>query len=236
MKMKTIKFNKNMLLVNDKFLVDWTEKAGCTIVCKMFFDAMGILQESLDYSSWIHDYRQNKFYEKFGRVMEDMLYSDKFVKMKFVRNPYTRAVSSYFTAYDNNKLHLAGFEHLDLSFYDFLLLVKQGKIVNPHWRTQYNEIESSFNFDEIIKIENLEQEVKRLNQKYDLNLKLYTHSKHHREKDTNKSEFIGRKKYSEFENYQIIPDYINFYDDETKLLVSQIYEKDIKTYNYTFTL
>ena len=33
-----------------------------------------------------------------------------------------------------------------------------------------------------------------------------------------------------------IPDYRNFYDDETKLLVSEIYEKDLKTYKYTFDL
>ncbi|ABG53420.1 hypothetical protein Tery_4433 [Trichodesmium erythraeum IMS101] len=233
MKIKTV---RNMLLVNNIFIVDWTEKAGCTIVCKMFFDVMGILQEALDYNSWIHNYRQDKFYEKFGKVTEDMLSGDKFVKMKFVRNPYTRAVSSYFAANENNKQYLKGYEHLDLSFYDFLLLVKQKKIVNDHWRTQYQEIESRFNFDEIIKIENIEQEVKRLNQKYSLNLQLHTHSSHHHKKDKNKSEFVGRKKYSELEISGTIPDYRNFYDDETKLLVSEIYEKDLKTYKYTFDL
>ncbi len=233
MKIKTV---RNMLLVNNIFIVDWTEKAGCTIVCKMFFDVMGILQEALDYNSWIHNYRQDKFYEKFGKVTEDMLSGDKFVKMKFVRNPYTRAVSSYFAANENNKQYLKGYEHLDLSFYDFLLLVKQKKIVNDHWRTQYQEIESRFNFDEIIKIENIKQEVKRLNQKYSLNLQLHTHSSHHHKKDKNKSEFVGRKKYSELEISSTIPDYRNFYDDETKLLVSEIYEKDLKTYKYTFDL
>jgi hypothetical protein len=111
MKMKTV---RNMLLVNNIFLVDWTEKAGCTIVCKMFFDVMGILQEALDYNSWIHNYRQDKFYEKFGKVTEDMLSGDKFVKMKFVRNPYTRAVSERLPSdkpYYHKKLDRAFFEH-----------------------------------------------------------------------------------------------------------------------------
>lgn len=227
---------KNMLLINDKYIIDWTEKCGCTVVIKMFFQSIGLLEDALEYNSWIHNYREEKFYEKFGRVTKEMLSSNEYIKIKFVRNPYNRIVSSYFAAHENNKQFLPGYDHLDLTFYDFLKLVKEKKLANDHWRSQYQEIESEFSFDEVIQIENLDMEVERLNKKYDLNLKIDSCSGHHHAKDKSINDFVGRKRHSQYDDVKNIPDYINFYDEEIKQLVSEIYEMDLKTYGYDWNL
>lgn len=224
-----------MLILNDKFIVDWTRKAGCTTITKMVFGAMGILQEALDYDIWVHKYRTDKFHEKFGRVTEDMLSSDKFVKMKFVRNPYTRAVSSYLSAHRSVEVHdyMIDGELIDVSFYRFLELYKQKKLVNSHWTPQYSEdYESKFEFDEIIKIENLSEEVKRLNKKYNLKFHIDPYSRHHHEYDEDIDKFVGKTKYSNATNSEHVPTYEHFYDDEIKMIIQELYKKDFEKYGY----
>lgn len=56
-----------MLIVNNKnksnfkFIIDWSAKAGCTIICKIFFDYIDELNKALKYSPWIHNYRTKYF-------------------------------------------------------------------------------------------------------------------------------------------------------------------------------
>jgi len=130
----------NMLLLNSKFIIDWSEKAGCTVVAKMIFQEMGLLKEALDYNSWIHNYREQVFYDKVGRVTKDMLYSGEYIKIKVVRNPYYRAVSSYFASNEKATDWQKNFQREfgdNLSFYEFLKVIKSGKAGNAHWNTQY---------------------------------------------------------------------------------------------------
>ncbi len=74
----------------------WSAKAGCTFAVKWLFFQEGLLDEALDYSPWPHLYRQHVFCTR-------PRYSDKVRRIpalgpraiKFVRNPFDRAVSSY---------------------------------------------------------------------------------------------------------------------------------------------
>ena len=74
----------------------FSPKAGCTFAVKWFYFQTGILEEALAYSQWPHDYRLQVLYEQPG-------YRDKVTAVpalgaravKFVRNPYDRAVSGY---------------------------------------------------------------------------------------------------------------------------------------------
>jgi len=74
----------------------WNAKAGCTFASRWLWYQEGLLDEVIAYSSWPHQYRQQVYCGRPG-------YLDKVLTIpalgpraiKFVRDPYGRAVSSY---------------------------------------------------------------------------------------------------------------------------------------------
>jgi hypothetical protein len=77
----------------------WSAKAGCTFAVKWFFFQADLLEEALAYSPWPHEYRQWVFtispeYKRQLRAVPSL--GSRVVK--FVRNPYDRAVSSFLQA------------------------------------------------------------------------------------------------------------------------------------------
>lgn len=87
---------KDMLKDSSKYIImDWSRKAACTNMVAMFLQNMNIYQD-INYTGSSHQYRTNTFYDKYGHVKNKELYSDKWYKFKVVRNPYSRAVSSYY--------------------------------------------------------------------------------------------------------------------------------------------
>lgn len=216
---------------NNKLIFGWTAKAGCTVVTKMFFKNMNLLDEALNYSPWVHNYQFHKFYKNNGVVNENDLLNKNNIKLKFVRNPYTRAVSSF--------IHAGKHKHIiknqNLSFKEFLIKIKNNKIYNSHYGLQICTLEKNNKiFDEIIKIENIKNEINRINKKYNLNLDCDFSSRHHVIKNNNLNSYVGDIKYDDLNNN--IPPYKYFYDDEIKQLVYDIYKIDIETYNYEFDL
>ena len=215
---------------NYKFIIDWSPKSGCTTICKMIFDYMDELEKALKFDKWIHNSR-DKYYQKYGRVNTNILLNNEFIKIKFVRNPYSRVVSSYLHVMKNDKFRKI-FVNKDMSFYTFLLNIeKQNYPSNPHYNLQMLRSEKINTFDHIIKIEDLDNGIKNLNKLYNLNLNHSFTSRHHIIKhDVNIN--VGYTKYS---NILKIPHYKYFYDDEKiKDLVEKIYKQDIITYNYTY--
>lgn len=215
-----------------KFLINWSAKSGCTTICKIFFNYMDILQEALEFSNWIHNYRQHFYYKKYGRADKNSLLSNEFIKIKFVRNPYSRAVSSYIHVM-KTRLREIFFKNQDMSFYTFLLAIKKKEEGNEHWTCQTLALEKKNTFDHIIKIENLEKGIKKLETTYNLNLNLSSldlSSSHHIVKERSNRNVC----YVKFSEILKIPSYNNFYDEKTKNLVDEIFERDIIGYNYTF--
>ena len=93
--MNTKKFYKTFLKCND-FIIDCTHKSGSTVVIKQWFNYLGLFSQE-DKDIWIHTLRA-EFYENFGRVTQADLQNSNLVKIKYVRNPYNRAVSSFIHA------------------------------------------------------------------------------------------------------------------------------------------
>ena len=220
-----------------RFIIDWTPKAGCTTVKKMWFDYMGVLEEALERTNWVHDFT-HRYFERFGGVTSDELKSDNFIKIKYVRNPYDRAVSSYIHCCKHPKI-LEEYKNSNPSFNDFLKLLHSKKLGmncgGGHYRVQNNN--PKIKYDEIIKLENLENETKRLNQKYNINLKCNFDSRHHVQKKNKIDNFFNIpapdvKKYLD-ENKEV-PIYDSFYNDEITEMVYEIYKIDIETYGYEY--
>lgn len=224
-----IVYNKNKS--NYKFIIDWTAKSACTTICKIFFDYMDELNNALKYHYWIHNYREKYYYSKYGKVNNELLLSNETIKIKFVRNPYSRAVSSYLHVM-KTQLRKKIFNNEDMSFYTFLLNIEKNKYSNDiHYDLQMICSEKKDTFDHIIKIENLENEIKNLNKLYNINLNYNFTSHHHVIKNNKSDKNVAHLKYSQMSK---IPNYKNFYNEKTKQLVFKIYNSDIIRYNYTF--
>jgi len=222
------------LVIKDKYIIGWNPKAGCTMVVKQWFDEAGVLEEALRFSKWVHNFRCVKYYYRFGTAKSEHFKSDDYIKIKYVRNPYDRAVSSYLHGCKYPRL----FGCKDISFYEFIKGLREKKISirggRMHWYIQW---ERGKKFDHIIKIENIEEETKRLNEKYDLNLKIFSSSHHHNNKLFEVEDFFLLK-LSEVnvwrEQNEGVPSYKSFYNDEIRQMVYEIYKVDIDGYNYEF--
>ena len=84
-----------MLLIcdNNKLIFQTSEKSNCTAIAKMFFHTLGLLEEALQYHIWIHKYEQ-EIYMPNHLPIDSKNYSS-YLKLKFVRNPFTRERSIF---------------------------------------------------------------------------------------------------------------------------------------------
>jgi hypothetical protein len=232
------------MLLCKNFVIDWTPKAGCTITKKIWFDYMNVLDEALEFEhdhdgvivkGWVHDFEPT-FKERCGEVTQFQLNSPNFIKIKYVRNPYDRVVSSYIHGCKWPRLFGNCHDH-DPSFYEFLTLLTNTKLNmfagGGHWRIQ--NIFPDINYNEVVKLEQLEDDVVRLNKKYNLNLKSDFDSDHHVKKKNKIDKFFNvsasdvKKHLDENEE---VPTYDSFYNDEITEMVYEIYKTDIETYGY----
>lgn len=80
-----------------KLIYFWSEKCACTSVVTAAFDSIGKLQEALTHHPWIHNYRQKIHNPRFGMSLSDFKdRHQRYRKIYFVRNPYSRIASCYF--------------------------------------------------------------------------------------------------------------------------------------------
>lgn len=103
-------YNKNLPII-----LFWSQKSGCTSLTKWFFFQIGLLQEALEYNPFIHIYRGQVYCSSinYKDEMKKAILSSKKDIIKLVRNPYTRAVSSFLHVLksgtpndkDNSKFH-----------------------------------------------------------------------------------------------------------------------------------
>jgi len=251
-----------MILVNkDKnIMMGWTPKCACTTACKMFFNELELLDEALEFHEFIHQYRQ-RVYEPKHPVLTNYMHDKDLIKFKVVRDPYRRAVSSYVhymrDAYtvENHpiisqiKKMTGDPEPNNISFIDYLNYVSRidvgkGK-TEFHQEIQHDpfEVNSSFKWDYIVKIENIKNEINKINKQHGLSLSV--------EGDIGKS-FHYTKKIKDFEGVAfdkrakdiiiregedtIIPDYKFFYNPAIKKRVESIWGKDIEIYDYKYNL
>lgn len=168
---------------NNKVIMLWSPKSGCTVSLQAMFESMNLLEEALQYYKFVHKYRMDIFYKKYGVV--DLALLKQCYAFKIVRNPYARAVSSY--------LHLVPCYKGDKSietttFYDFLKILKDNNMrfifngrENPHATyhsmIQYDQNEEKF-LDRFIKLEDKEIETK-LREEANINFSLKNRTSYH---------------------------------------------------------
>lgn len=234
-------FTQALLDKENKIVMDWSAKAGCTLLTHMFFRKMGILDKALAFNPWVHNYRE-RFYDENGYVTMKILNNPDYYKFKFVRNPYTRVVSSFFNAvHHKDKIFqkfLGDKKIEDSTFREFVSFLKTVNLYkcNLHYCKQKKMFEDEeFKFDRVCKLENLEEEVKKINEDTGLNyvIKKIPNNHHLIRNSDFKLRVSDEPCLKIFAN---IPDYKYFYDRNLVEQVYDIYKDDIEEYDYTFDL
>lgn len=84
-------------LINPKarFIVIFSAKSACSSVAIWFFNQLGHLEAAQDFHRWPHEYRRNVYYR--SKLYENAFRRDlsKLRVIRIMRDPYSRAVSSY---------------------------------------------------------------------------------------------------------------------------------------------
>lgn len=239
-----------LVLEHKRLAVLFSAKAGCTFVVKWFFAQAGLLEEAEAYPPWIHGYRHKVYYRSDGYRPRAVLQPGMRV-VKFVRNPYERAVSAYIHAlrsrYEDGKLAASLGRPVDrrrrFSFREFVGHVEADSVTvhrcNPHHRSQIHRLEERglVGPAHLIRVEQARDQVPRLERKLGLaptDYEALRHSAHHTERVADGSACADRCDWHQARgarHRQFPPTYC-FYDDDLLGRVCALYRQDFERYGY----
>jgi len=251
-------------LYADQFplIMFWSHKSGCTTLMKWFYHQLGMLDHITREGRTVHDF-QSMYYadsHQWDRLEHELCVKKSKRVFKLVRNPYTRAVSSFLmlsnkTMAENKQFYLHGewakirkffygdeHEPRGITFKQFLLYVKEsgsdlGK-VDSHFAKQYVSGEEDW-IDEHIKLEDFSRHIREIERSYGLKPSPVHELSRSDHNNSEKMVSDGRNMADELVTeetfaYQPPPKHHWFYDDEAIRLVNDIYRDDFIAYQYEF--
>jgi hypothetical protein len=203
-----------LISTQNKLAILWSPKAGSASACEIFFKYC----DNFDYKKhyWIHNARieyQKSHPEIYKHNFMSMIHDPNYRVIQVVRNPFLRAVSSYFyyLSYCNNPIN----------FNIFLKNIQEKKINCPnavyHSRKQF----MTEHISDVIKIENMELDINKINHKYNITLEPCKYDIHKWENNMSK---IPKEYHMSYENIA---------DHYSIDLINKIYKKDIEFFNYS---
>jgi hypothetical protein len=247
-----------------KIMLSFTPKAGCTEIVESFLMSVNIYR-GRDYPVFPrtapHDFRISNYSGMVPNPGENpcMLTSPEWYRFKMVRNPYSRAVSSYLhimatllnkRVFGDNYMKVSFKQHLER----MLRGIKAGKPVNTggHAGSQSLPFELQFPlFHRVIRLEDVAIELPIVNRESGSNFSLHPFLDHTFfnnsvvveaesafKKSSCDAHFVGTLTYEEYTRVAKDVggklDYSCFYDFAILRLVQQVYEDDIVLYGYEF--
>jgi hypothetical protein len=241
--------NHPLFLEEKDVAVLWSAKAGCTFAVKWFLFQCGELEQALEYSSWIHDYR-TQVYRKSERYQMGVHRAEygKFRYVRLVRNPFSRAVSSYLhmvRTVGDHAFHAPFNEYLGrdieegagvsfAEFCDFLLSVDVANC-DVHYRQQAHRLETRglVDVDHVLQLEHLEHDLPLIERRYRLKSSSINDlsRSHHNTSRRDSGTFVGETPFKRTEE-DVYPDYRSFYNEELVEKIGEAYGEDIRRYGY----
>ena len=211
----------------NKLCFTFTPRGGCSISFQSYLDLLGLLKDGLEYDNFIHKYRAEVFNKNVETIPINNLFSNGYFFIKFIINPYIRAVSIFRAQTSHN-----------LSFRAYLKQLVNGETDyfnnndKYHFHQQYINGEEGI-INKYICIDKYEKYNIKLHngEDYVIDVNKYT-SIHHGKKTSDKS-FCGDIPKNEI-NKKLPCSYKYFYDDEIKSLVEKYYKDDIEKYKFSF--
>jgi hypothetical protein len=202
-----------------KIIFFWTPKAGSTTAKNIFYELIDV-EIPREKQECVHE---KKFIIKFDKQKENLPTNAKdYLKIQFVRNPYERAVSCFLHSWVHRRDFACGSVKEELNFINYLLNIKNKSIDCKYCEEHSIKQFMTKQFDEIIQIENLDEEIKKINKKHNLKLKNISCKKHSfKNKIENKT--MAQK---------FIKPYKKFLCNKTVKLINDIYEEDFIFFKY----
>jgi hypothetical protein len=209
----------------NKTVITFTPRSGCSKSFCQYLDLVNLLDDGISFfNEHIHHYRIDILNPNIEYKKIDELIKDDYQFIKFIMNPYIRAVSIYILQ-----------DKCNLTFREFLKYILTNKIDNInnnyHIYPQYIDGEERV-ITKYIKINENETYSIKLSDDtfYELNANRYYG---HFSQKTDNSQFCG-----DIPKNTIITNlpksYKNFYDDEIKNLVDTFYKNDVEKYGFSF--
>ncbi|XXM71192.1 sulfotransferase family 2 domain-containing protein [Lysinibacillus sphaericus] len=230
-------YNKDFPLI-----LFWSPKAGCTSFLKWFLYQNGLLEEALNYNSWPHAYRLEVLNKRpeYVKGLRTMLINQKKPVYKLVRNPYTRAVSSYVAALRteeiSNNIQLQ--VNNGISFKEYLYHIKKKGVgrdkIDLHIAKQFIAGEKKV-IKNYLKLEEFKNGLRKIEKNYSMKaapINDLIKSPHHNDLTLNVNECFSEKKFTGGSLGLQLPSYNNFYDGESQELVYEIFKADFIAYDY----
>ena len=214
--------------MKNKICITFSPRGGCSISFQQYLDLIGLLDDGLNYNPFIHEYRCRVFNPNVQFYDINQLVNEKYTFVKFIMNPYIRAVSIYRAQSSHN-----------LSFRECMRELVNNKIdyLTPnetyHMAPQYIDGEENI-ITKYVKIDKNETFQITLfdGTPYTLDANKYT-SIHHGIRNIDNTTFCGDLSKEIIIN-NLPTSYKYFYDDEIKQLVEAFYKEDIEHYGYSF--
>lgn len=219
-------------------LFDVNHKVGCTGILQAFLKEMDLLREAQRFSYWPHDYRIQVHYKRRPFTGHDF----GLPCLKVVRNPFTRAVSSYFSAVENgnNRNRKRNEHYAGMTFRQFIAHLKANmhQIADYHINPQFKALEVQFPNLIVCRIEDgLQTALDVLNERAGTSYSLEgtPRQEHHRTtEDDGITDPVMDKAFWARPTYR--PKYSLFYDEALMADVVQVYAVDFDKYGYERTL
>jgi hypothetical protein len=222
----------------------WSPKCGCTTLIKWYFFQTGILQKAYEYNPEVHRYRLDILEKQpnYNLQIKEQLLGNKKDVYILVRNPYKRAVSSFFATIITKTIfkQIAPGQIEGLSFKQFLYLIKNIGVnrdqINVHIAQQYIEKEELF-IQKYIRLEQSTPSIREIEEKYNLLQSpiqnIIKPPFHMAQRMTDKSNKMFSEVKMSFETFpKSLPEYKRFDDQETRDLVREIFKKAFEKYDY----
>jgi hypothetical protein len=211
----------------NKLCITFTPRGGCSISFTQYLDLLALLDDATNNYPWIHDYRTELLNHNIQNIPLEKLINQNYTFIKFIMNPYIRAVSIFRAQTSHN-----------LSFREYLKQLVNNQISyfiqndKYHYHPQYIDGEETI-ITKYIKIDENEKYTIKLhdNTNYELDVNKYTSCHHGKRTDFN--EFCGDTLKDDI-NQHLPKTYKYFYDDEIKKMVEKYYKNDIEKYGYSF--
>ena len=216
----------------NKVCITFSPRSGCSVAFKQYLDLVGLLADGEAYKPFIHRYRMDIFDPHVRDVPIRQLINQTYTFIKFIINPYIRAVSIFWHAQQYNKTGN------DVSFRQYLqrrLDPDQDQYPPDekwHFQEQYISGEEKV-ITKYIKISDNETYSIMLKngEQYEFNTNRFT-SIHHAKKKPS-TEFCGDVPRSIICK-QLPDNYKWFYDKEIRGMVERLYRQDINKYGFKF--
>jgi hypothetical protein len=229
---------KYLISPDNKLCLFWRPKCGCSTAVEIFFKYIGY-----DYSKygWIHKARA-----AYQKTQPKEIPPDS-IKLQIVRNPYDRAISGFFHwVMDPNgwwknknpkeillkwsKTPLGSFNGQEITelmarFYQIFSNKGQPKTVEQEFKNsflQYHLYDDQYmtdNLDYVIKLENLNSDLKTFNQKFNFSLENSRYSPHSMKK------LVG-------EDFHTTATSQIYSLKKNKKIIQEAYKKDFEYFNY----